>query len=76
MTKLTAKDQSLQLGEQILLIRYPEGDYDRIPWPLTPKFRPRLASVLYDAYEVGDTDDREFTLPDGTTFNVDSELAN
>ncbi len=71
---LTAKDGSLYLGEAILLVRYPAGDCDTINWP-NPN-RGNLACALFDACEMGElpSDCRAVTLPDGTSFEIESEM--
>ena len=66
-------DEPLDL---LCLVRYESGDYDTIPWPMTkPEHRRMLARALYDDREMGTIPDvPEVTLPDGTTFVIDSEL--
>lgn len=55
-----------RVGEQQpLLVRYPEGDCDRIKWP-NPN-REALQTCLFDDRECGVLDDVEVLLPDGTS---------
>ena len=62
----------LLLGGRMLLIRYPEGDCDRISWP-NPDL-PALARALYDEYEMGNLDSRIVLLPYATEFNIDEHV--
>ena len=75
MTQLLVIDGDLHLNEDILLVRYPEGDVDTIPFPFKKdKDRKNLASALYDSYEFGEIDERVVLLPDGTEFDIDANL--
>jgi hypothetical protein len=65
----------LHLNGRMLLVRYPEGDCDSIVWPFGDNDRRNLASALFDAYETGDLAERTVLLPDGTEFDIDSNLA-
>ena len=73
MIQLIDHDGSLRLNlESILLVRYPEGDCDSIPWPFHSKDDlEHLESALFDAREMGDvpSDTRFVKLPDGATFH-------
>ena len=77
-TKLILKDNNpnLFLNEgRILLVRYPAGDYDTIPFPFTnEEDRHNLASALYDEYEFGNLSSRTVLLPDGQPFNIEGNL--
>jgi hypothetical protein len=73
MTTLINYEGTLYLApERILLVRYPEGDCDSIPWPFQrKKDAENLESALFDAREMGDvpSDTRFVKLPDGGTFH-------
>jgi len=73
MIKLIAHDGSLRLNlESILLVRYPEGDCDSIPWPFQrKKDAENLESALFDEREMGGvpSDTQAVLLPDGATFH-------
>ena len=73
MIKLIANDGSLYLApENILLVRYPEGDCDSINWPFeSKKDAANLESALFDAREMDHvpSDTRFVVLPDGGTFH-------
>jgi hypothetical protein len=71
MVKLTSKGRKLYLNDEILIVRYPEGDCDTIPWPCPIAWK--LAGALYDAREMGElpANDYEVELPDGQIFNID-----
>ena len=59
--------------DPILIFEYPSGDVDTIAWP-KPN-RKNLAGALYDARETGLIPDvPTVILPDGTEFNIDTEL--
>lgn len=76
MIQLTERNERLYLNGSRLIFRYPEGDCDSIPWPMTTKeHREHLASCLYDAFESGEIDKRTVALPDHTPFNIDDNLA-
>lgn len=76
MPQLINKDGMLYLtDDDILIVRYGEGDCDTIPFPLrTKKERKNLASALFDAYECGDINSRTVLLPNGEEFNIDDNL--
>lgn len=65
----------------MLLLQYPAGDCDTIPWPMPecnlPALRLRLARALFDERETNDffPTDAVIELPDGTVFDFDSFLA-
>jgi len=88
MVTLTAKPgswgiQNLYLNGGLLLVVYGGGDCDTIHWPFgaskleaydEAKDRSNLASALYDEFEMGNLNERTVLLPDGTEFNIDSNL--
>lgn len=66
--------------DPVLVVEYPSGEHDTIPWPLTPatwpltpaKWVERLRSALFDAREMGLIPDvPSVRLPDGTVFLID-----
>lgn len=69
----TDTNGNLWLHDDILIVRYPEGDCDTITFPFGENDRKNLVSALYDAYEVGELDERIVLLPDGTQFNIDCQ---
>lgn len=77
-TKLMLKDNNPNLflnEDRILLVRYPAGDCDTIPFPFTnEEDRHNLASALFDEYEFGEITERTVLLPDGTEFNIEDNL--
>jgi hypothetical protein len=83
-TKLIAKNGTLYYPETVLdhfgepspivLVIYPEGDCDFIPWPMNGKWNAELASALYDAYESGVISERSVELPDGSVFDIDEHV--
>ena len=61
-------------GNPILLRRYESGDVDTIAWPLQGD-KCNLAVALYGAREMGMIPDvQSVILPDGTEFEIDSNL--
>ena len=76
MIKLTDEEGSLAAGDILLLVRYPAGDCDRCPWPMTTEEeKHNLASALYDAREMGEIpDDMSVWLPDGEEFRIEDNL--
>lgn len=64
----------------ILTRAYDDGDADTIPWPMPkrklPELRKRLARALYDERETNAffPSDAVIELPDGTVFDIESNL--
>ena len=74
-TRLTVEDGALMAGEHIVLVRYAAGDCDSFDWPLADDSKPYLAAALFDMREMGQVEGgHTVTLPDGTEFDIDSEL--
>jgi hypothetical protein len=72
MIQLTKDDNgNLWLHDDILIVKYPEGDCDTITFPFGKDDRKNLASALFDAYECGELNERIVLLPDNTQFNID-----
>lgn len=74
MAQLQAREGVLYLGDDILIVRYEEGDCDTIKWPLVkPK---HLALALFDEIECGNLDCPGYRvkLPDGMLFDIQEHL--
>lgn len=60
----------------LLVYRYPAGDYDIIPYPLSVSgsWRSKLRSCLFDARECGrlPVDAQEVELPNGERFPIEA----
>ena len=80
-----AKDcAAIEIEPPFLLCDRINGDVCTVPWPINrewqPNWKSELAVLLYGARETGqlaDIDGRpvsEVVLPDGTTFDIDSNL--
>lgn len=72
----------LESEPSMLIRRYPAGDCDTVPWPLTSEFstyaqlRYRLAVALFDERECNEWfayEDR-VELPDGELFDLDAAV--
>ena len=80
------KDGDLNIEGQLILFRYPAGDYDTFSWPLhscgmgtDPKWKTRmmLAEALYGLRESGciPPSCNTVKLPDESLFDIDEESA-
>lgn len=59
--------------DSMLMVRYPEGDYDSISWPDFDQ--ESLARALFDCREEGMIHDHSTVLlPDGREFTIDKGL--
>ena len=59
----------------LIYFQYPEGDYDKVPWPMEKEHRKMLASVLYGNRETGLIPYvPSAILPDGSEFFIEAEL--
>jgi len=80
MLQLTERDGRLLLPSgRLLLVVYPAGDCDVLPWPRPAsgywepaKWASAAHVALFDAREMGELppDCREVLLPDGSTFAI------
>lgn len=70
MITLTEKHGILHVGQFAIIIRYPEGDIDSVPWPMSDEDRSTLSVALADAVERGALPEcGSVTLPDGSVFD-------
>lgn len=70
----------LFFGGYIILRMYGAGDCDTVAWPFgsdgydAAQDRENLAVALYDMYECGSIKERTVALPDGSAFNIDTNM--
>jgi len=59
-----------------ILYRWPTEwpEYDTFEAEVPKEDKPKLAASLYDLYECGEVFSRQFILPNGEVFDIDSNL--